>query len=153
MFGINSSAFKSWPTWAFKWNFIQCPFETWKSHRLIIDFTHLITSLQCYSPWIKVRLLCSNTPTWPTAKAKWALTVLSVQQHFKAVGLVVVERLPDFVDGLLVRELSVHETGKKWSRVKEERTRHHADPHVLLGFIYSFIHLMSFRTLCKHYGY
>lgn len=41
------------------------------------------------------------------------LTVLSVQQDFKAVGLIVVERLPDFVDGLLVRQLSIHETEKE----------------------------------------
>lgn len=41
---------------------------------------------------------------------KWKLTVLSVQQDFEAVGLIVVERLPDFVDGLLVRQLSVHKT-------------------------------------------
>lgn len=42
-----------------------------------------------------------------------ALTVLSVQKDFKAVGLVVVEGLSDFVDGLLVRQLSVHETGRQ----------------------------------------
>lgn len=41
------------------------------------------------------------------------LTVLSVKQDFKAVGFIVVERLSDFVDGLLVRQLSVHETEKK----------------------------------------
>ena len=38
-----------------------------------------------------------------------ALTVLPVEKDLEALGLVVVEGLADFVDGLLVRELSVHE--------------------------------------------
>lgn len=41
------------------------------------------------------------------------LTVLPVEQDFEAVGLIVVKRLSDFVDGLLVRQLSVHKTGKR----------------------------------------
>ena len=41
------------------------------------------------------------------------LTVLSVQQHLEAVGLIVVEGLSDFVYGLFVRQLPVHETGKE----------------------------------------
>lgn len=41
-----------------------------------------------------------------------SLTVLSVEQDLEAVGLVVVERLSDFLDGLLVRQLSVHKTVK-----------------------------------------
>lgn len=40
------------------------------------------------------------------------LTVLPVQQNLKTVGLVVVERLSHLLDGLLVSQLSVHETGK-----------------------------------------
>lgn len=52
---------------------------------------------------------------------KRALTVLSVQQDFEAVGLIVVERLPDFVDGLLVRQLSVHKTRKETTNMRNSR--------------------------------
>lgn len=45
-----------------------------------------------------------------SVKPSKVLTVLSVKQDFKAVGFIVVERLSDFVDGLFVRQLAVHET-------------------------------------------
>lgn len=54
-----------------------------------------------------------------------ALTVLSVQQDFEAVGLVVVERLPDLVDGLLVRQLSVHKTGKETGEMRPRQRLFH----------------------------
>lgn len=43
------------------------------------------------------------------------LTVLPVQQNLKTVGLVVVECLSHLLGGLLVSQLSVHETERKQS--------------------------------------
>lgn len=44
-----------------------------------------------------------------------ALTVLPVEQHLEAVGLIVIEGLSDFVYGPLIRQLPVHKTGRETS--------------------------------------
>lgn len=71
-------------------------------------------------------------------KPSKVLTVLSVKQDFKAVGFIVVERLSDFVDGLLVRQLSVHETEKKREAVTGGRMLQAL--HLLLGYLWHNSH-------------
>lgn len=43
------------------------------------------------------------------------LTVLLIEQHFKAIGFIVIKDLPDFVYRLPVCQLAVHETAG-WTR-------------------------------------